>query len=188
MLFCFVVTVEVLRSRHSDTPTSTQRVVSSLSWARRGEDGDVKVDGFGLPPRWERIAQDLFNTAGRKLVVNDSDRDDIDGVIEVTVDDQLRAGLALVWDPCNAEEAVARLADDLREHSLDEEVWGGSPICPPRPPSGVSRPRRGRRLGLPRPRQHRRPHRFSRALAPKCRSRTGFVEPLAAPPLRNQGS
>jgi hypothetical protein len=25
---------------------------------------------------------------------------------------------------------VARLADDLREHSLDEEVWGGWPICP----------------------------------------------------------
>jgi hypothetical protein len=90
----------------------------------------VKADGFGLPPGWERIAQDLVNTAGRKLLLSDSDRDDIEGVIEITLDDELRGGLALVWDPSDPEGAVARLADDLREHSLDEEVWGGWPICP----------------------------------------------------------
>ncbi|HZQ83677.1 MAG TPA: hypothetical protein VFA83_02510 [Acidimicrobiales bacterium] len=30
----------------------------------------------------------------------------------------------------NTEVFVAGLAEDLREFALDEEIWGGWPICP----------------------------------------------------------
>ena len=88
----------------------------------------MRGDGVGLPPGWQRIAEDLERTTGRRLVLLDRDSDE--GVVDIVLDGKFLGGVGCWWDPSDPEDGVASLADRLREHSLDEEVWGGWPICP----------------------------------------------------------
>jgi hypothetical protein len=93
-----------------------------------GHYGAVQREGQGLPPGWDRIALDLERTTGRRLVLADRDLDE--GIIDIFLDGRLLGGVDCFWDPSNPDEGVADLADRLQEHSLDEEIWGGWPICP----------------------------------------------------------
>jgi hypothetical protein len=51
-------------------------------------------------------------------------------VVEIVLDQKFLGRVGCWWDPSGPEEGVAFLADRLREHSLDEEIWGGWPMCP----------------------------------------------------------
>ena len=82
---------------------------------------------------WTRIADDLRRTADRELVLRE--RLDVDQLgygwleIEVSLD-----GVVIGWfqhgHSPDVEVFVAELADYLQEFALDEEIWGGWPICP----------------------------------------------------------
>ncbi len=89
---------------------------------------------------WRRIADDVRATTGRDLVVRRGEPDvhrpngleEPDPTwleIEVVLDGAwvCSFGHSHSLDP---EEFVADLAEDLRESALDEEIWGGWPICP----------------------------------------------------------
>lgn len=93
-----------------------------------GHYGAMHGEGQGLPPGWDRIARDLERTTGRRLVLANSDSDE--WVVDIWLDDALLGAVGCSWDPSNPDEGVADLADRLQEHSLDEEIWGGWPMCP----------------------------------------------------------
>lgn len=81
---------------------------------------------------WTRIADDLRRTAGRELVLRDLEVDQ-PGYgwfeIEVSLDGEVTGWFQHGHSP-DVETFVAELAEYLREFALDEEIWGGWPICP----------------------------------------------------------
>lgn len=87
---------------------------------------------------WERIAADLRATTDIDLtLVITPDPDQRcwpDGAlwldIDVLLDGTLCGSIGRGFADGDDEGALAYLADLLRESFLDEEVWGGWPICP----------------------------------------------------------
>lgn len=79
---------------------------------------------------WERIAQDLRSTTGRTLHLRLRPTSDGLWKIEVELDGIVVSRGQRVFLETDTEEALAELADYLQEAVLDEEVWGGWPICP----------------------------------------------------------
>jgi hypothetical protein len=76
---------------------------------------------------WLRLRDDLARTTGRTLRLAESDSEP--GALEVHLDGVLYGwfGHQFSADP---EAALAELAAHLCEFALDEEIWGGWPICP----------------------------------------------------------
>jgi hypothetical protein len=85
------------------------------------------LDAMPIGP-WHRIAEDLRSTTGRVLELLP---EDTDGWVEfhIFLDGEPFGsfGRPFSSDP---EEQLAEIADVLREQTLDEEIWGGWPICP----------------------------------------------------------
>src|SRR5665213_2649740 len=79
--------------------------------------------------RWQSIADDLLATTGLTLFLRL--QPGIDGWwdIEVFLDDRTVGSFGRHF-PTDESEFIVALADYLCEFSLDEEVWGGWPICP----------------------------------------------------------
>ncbi len=78
--------------------------------------------------RWERIADDLLATTGRRLSLDlrvSEDWWDCD----VFLDGQSKGSFGTVFSGIG-EAFVVHLADYLCESYLHEEIWGGWPICP----------------------------------------------------------
>lgn len=76
-----------------------------------------------------RIADDLRATAGRELVLRLRNTDVAWWEIDVLVDGKHLGSLGQGFST-DPEDLIAELADNLRENFLDEEIWGGWPICP----------------------------------------------------------
>jgi hypothetical protein len=78
---------------------------------------------------WSRIARDLRVTTGRELelLAEESNGGWIEFFVFIDGKGFGSFGRAFSADP---EQQLAELADVLREHTLDEEIWGGWPICP----------------------------------------------------------
>jgi hypothetical protein len=79
---------------------------------------------------WKRIADDLRSTTGRDLVVQVSPGQDHWWDVKTFVDGSQVTDGGRIFISTAEEEFAAELADYLREDVLDEEVWGGWPICP----------------------------------------------------------
>jgi hypothetical protein len=79
--------------------------------------------------RGMRIAADLLATVGRRLDVLLIPGEDGWWECEYSLDRVDMGGFGHHF--ASEEEAfVAELAGDLREHGLDEAIWGGWPDCP----------------------------------------------------------
>ncbi len=87
---------------------------------------------------WQRIATDLQTTTGVELTLTikaDPQQECWpDGAVwlevDVRLDGRLCGSMGRGFPVSDDEEALAYLADLLREDFLDEAVWGGWPICP----------------------------------------------------------
>jgi hypothetical protein len=79
--------------------------------------------------RWSRISDDLAATTGRRLELLADAGTGAFIEVHVFLDGEPHGGFgrSLAADP---EAQLAEVADLLREHTLDEAVWGGWPICP----------------------------------------------------------
>jgi hypothetical protein len=51
-------------------------------------------------------------------------------VVVVDLDGRRVGAFGFLWDHGDAETALVDLADQLQEFCLDEEIWGGWPLCP----------------------------------------------------------
>ena len=81
-----------------------------------------------LPVTWERLVRDMATTTGRQMSF-DIDADAT--FIELYLDGTYIGGWWWGNPGVGTDEATtAALADSLRESFLDEEIWGGWPICP----------------------------------------------------------
>lgn len=78
---------------------------------------------------WNRIAADLATTTGRELELLAEDGPGSWIEFHVFLDGQPRGSFGQGF-PSDPEAQLALVAALLREHSLDEEVWGGWPTCP----------------------------------------------------------
>jgi hypothetical protein len=78
-----------------------------------------------------RIARDVQSTTGRVLTVgvDELDQDWVQVSVELDGDQLGSWGHAGFADGL-VEMVTVQLADGLRENYLDEEIWGGWPICP----------------------------------------------------------
>jgi hypothetical protein len=87
---------------------------------------------------WQRIAADLRTTANidMTLVITPDPEQECWPLgtlwltIDVLLDGTLSGTLGRGFAEGDDEAALAYLAELLREDFLDEEVWGGWPICP----------------------------------------------------------
>src|SRR5581483_8479844 len=109
-------------------PGDSDTLGVAIGFGALGHNQVMHGNGVGLPPGWERIAEDLGRTTGRSLVLRPSETEDF--IVEILLDERFLGAVGCGWDPSQPEDGVAVLADLLREHSLDEEIWGGWPICP----------------------------------------------------------
>lgn len=79
---------------------------------------------------WSRIVRDFASTTGRNLALNaEFDESNTWLNIGAALDGRLIGSFSASESP-DEEVLVVDLADRLREFALDEEVWGGWPICP----------------------------------------------------------
>jgi hypothetical protein len=81
---------------------------------------------------WMRIAADLQTTVRLRLEVRLSRGEDDWWDCEYALDGVTAGGFGRQY-PRGEEPFLAELAGDLREHGLDEAVWGGWPMCPVHP-------------------------------------------------------
>jgi hypothetical protein len=51
-------------------------------------------------------------------------------IVVVDLDGRRIGGFGFLWDDRDPETALVDLADQLQEFCLDEEIWGGWPLCP----------------------------------------------------------
>jgi hypothetical protein len=78
----------------------------------------------------ERISDDFRATTGRGLALAfESDAEWGGAEIQVVIEDRYVGAVGRSFS-ADEERFVSEAADVLREHWLDEEVWGGWPICP----------------------------------------------------------
>jgi hypothetical protein len=77
---------------------------------------------------WTRIADDLRRTTGRELGLT-FDLREWDPTY-VSLDGVAQGGFGPGLEEVGSEEWLAELADQLQDTALDEEIWGGWPICP----------------------------------------------------------
>lgn len=95
----------------------------------RPESGIISsVDDASRDRAWGRIATDLRATTGRTLVLRM--RPGAGAWIEFEVDLDGSGPSYGTNFPMDEESFVAFLADYLQESVLDEEIWGGWPLCP----------------------------------------------------------
>jgi len=91
------------------------------------DNGDDEVSA--MDRRWKRIADDLLATTGLTLLLDLHPGSDDWWDIDVFLDEQTSGSFGRSF-PSDEEEFIVDLADYLCEFSLDEEVWGGWPVCP----------------------------------------------------------
>jgi hypothetical protein len=78
----------------------------------------------------ERICDDFRATTGRGLALAfESDAEWGGPEIQVVIEDRYVGAVGRSFS-ADEEGFVSEAADVLREHWLDEEVWGGWPLCP----------------------------------------------------------
>jgi hypothetical protein len=90
--------------------------------------------GPAQPPAvpWQRLADDLRRTAGRKLDLAfhwEGYRDGGYWMCELSLDGVAQGGCNVDWGQADPEGSLVDLADRLCEGWLHEEVWGGWPMC-----------------------------------------------------------
>jgi hypothetical protein len=74
-----------------------------------------------------RIGGDLFRTTGHHLEVVCEPDEHFGALATVRFDGSEDTGFSFAHD--TVEDAIADIADLLREHLLDEAIWGGWPTC-----------------------------------------------------------
>lgn len=83
------------------------------------------------PDGWQRVAADLLRTTGRRLTISARPFSRTETEFVLLVDGRWCGTSAYPNSPAETHEHdVAEWADQLREGLLDEEIWGGWPICP----------------------------------------------------------
>ncbi len=79
--------------------------------------------------QWYRIAADLAATTGRELELLAEPGPGSWIEVHIFLDGQPHGSFGRAF-PSDLEAQLALVADLLREHTLDEEIWGGWPTCP----------------------------------------------------------
>ncbi len=79
--------------------------------------------------RWKRVAVDLFATTGLTLFLHRLPGSDDWWDVDVLLDGRAIGSFGRSF-PSDEEEFIVALVDYLCEFSLDEDVWGGWPVCP----------------------------------------------------------
>jgi hypothetical protein len=96
----------------------------------RTSDRSVGQSVFMTDVAWQRLADDLRVTTGRQLVLQLARADDSYWWdIEISLDGNDIGGIGRTFSE-EPEDFLANLADALCESHLDEQIWGGWPICP----------------------------------------------------------
>jgi hypothetical protein len=97
----------------------------SIPGARPDECAGIRAAG-------ERLGRDMLTTTSHRLELVPF-REDEETVVTLWFDGEFQG----LFEYCyydeagmGVESAVVRVADRAREHSLDELIWGGWPMCP----------------------------------------------------------
>lgn len=91
------------------------------------------IDDLVAAAPWSRIAEDVRSTTGCSLELEPRLRGGIEDTwfeFDVSLDGRGIGSFGHSFGAPEPETVVAELADYLREFALDEEFWGGWPICP----------------------------------------------------------
>lgn len=87
------------------------------------------MEPAAIRPRWQSIADDLLATTGLTLFLLFHPGIDEWWDVDVFLDEHPVGSFGRHF-PTGESEFMVALADYLCEFTLDEELWGGWPICP----------------------------------------------------------